>query len=118
MRGAIAALAALGQPTRLRAFRQLMGAHPSGLAAGAIARRCRVPHNTMSTHLAVLARAGLVKQHRDGRTVCYSVRLEGFRALLSFLTRDCCGGRPDVCVTFADLMEPSPAVLPAEATDA
>lgn len=57
---AIEALSALAQPTRLEAFRLLVRQEPDGLAAGEIARRLDVPHNTMSTHLAILTRAGLV----------------------------------------------------------
>ena len=57
---AIEAFSALSQPTRLEAFRLLVKQEPDGLPAGEIARRLDVPHNTMSTHLAILARAGLV----------------------------------------------------------
>ena len=55
-----AAFAALAQPTRLKAFRKLVAAHPNGLPAGEIAQFCKVPHNTMSTHLAALMRGGLI----------------------------------------------------------
>ncbi|MBZ0228914.1 MAG: helix-turn-helix domain-containing protein, partial [Bauldia sp.] len=68
-KAAIGALAALAQPTRLAVFRQLVGRHPGGIAAGDIARRFDVPHNTMSSHLAVLTRAGLARAERDGRTI-------------------------------------------------
>jgi ArsR family transcriptional regulator len=104
---ALATLAALAQPTRLAAFRHLVAAHPEGVLAGDIARRCKVPHNTMSTHLATLARAGLVNVRRDGRTMICRANLDGFRALITFLTRDCCAGRPEVCAPLiADLAEP------------
>lgn len=93
----IAALVALAQPTRLAAFRRLLAAHPEGLAAGQIARGCRVPHNTMSTHLAVLARAKLVMARRSGRHMHYRADLDGFRALMGFLIRDCCNGRAEIC---------------------
>ena len=56
---AILAFAALAQPTRLDVFRLLMEHEPDGLPAGEVARRLDVPHNTMSTHLATLTRAGL-----------------------------------------------------------
>jgi DNA-binding transcriptional ArsR family regulator len=55
---AIEALTALAQRTRLEVFRRLVKAHPDEIAAGEIARACKVPHNTMSTHLAILTRAG------------------------------------------------------------
>jgi arsenate reductase len=94
---AVAALLALAQPTRLAAFRCLLAACPQEVAAGEVARRCRVPHNTMSTHLAVLVRAGLATVRRNGRGMNYRADLDGFRALIAFLTRDCCAGRPEIC---------------------
>src|SRR4051794_32688810 len=94
---AIEALAALAQPTRLHVFRRLIRVHPDEVAAGEIARACKVPHNTMSTHLAVLMRARLVSVRREGRTVHYGADLDGFRAMVGFLMRDCCNGRAEIC---------------------
>jgi DNA-binding transcriptional ArsR family regulator len=97
-------LNALAQTTRLGAFRHLIKAHPDGLLAGEVARLCKVPHNTMSTHLAALARARLVIAERDGRTITYRADLDGFRQLILFLTRDCCRGQPEICAPLlADL---------------
>ena len=56
---ALSALAALGQPTRLHIFRLLMRHEPDGLQAKAISEAVNMAHNTLSTHLAILARAGL-----------------------------------------------------------
>jgi len=92
-----AAFAALAQPTRLKAFRKLVAAHPQGLPAGAIAQFCKVPHNTMSTHLAALMRGGLIKVARQGRSMNYRADLDGFRGLIDFMMRDCCNGRPEIC---------------------
>src|SRR5262245_42578254 len=94
---AIEAFAGLAQPTRLTVFKRLIKVHPDEIAAGEIARVCKVPHNTMSTHLAVLLRAGLVNMRRDGRTIYYGANLDGFRSLISFLMRDCCHGRAEIC---------------------
>ena len=94
---AIEALTALAQPTRLDVFRRLLKAHPDEIAAGEIARACKVPHNTMSTHLAVLTRAGLVSVRRQGRMMHYGADLDGFRSLIGFLMRDCCNGRAEIC---------------------
>jgi ArsR family transcriptional regulator len=104
---ALAALTALAQPTRLAAFRRLLAAYPEAVPAGEVARRCKVPHNTMSTHLAALTRAGLVAVQRNGRGMNYRAELDGFRALVTFLTRDCCKGRPEICAPMlADLADP------------
>lgn len=94
---AIDAFAALAQPTRLDAFRLLVQQEPDGLPAGEIARRLDVPHNTMSTHLAVLARSGLVSVERHSRSMIYRVQLTAVRQLVLFMLKDCCNGRPELC---------------------
>jgi protein-tyrosine-phosphatase/DNA-binding transcriptional ArsR family regulator len=101
---AIEGLGSLAQPTRLAAFRHLLAAHPESLPAGEIARRCDVPHNTMSTHLSILSRAGLIAVERRGRVMNYRADLGGFRELVTFLTRDCCNGRPELCGDIARLV--------------
>lgn len=94
---ALLAFAALSQSTRLEVFRLLMAFEPTGLAAGDIARRLAVPQNTMSTHLAVLTRAGLISSERRSRSIIYRASVAGLGALVRFLTKDCCGGNPRVC---------------------
>lgn len=94
---ALAALAALGQPTRLAIFRQLVRMEPNGMLAGALADAVGCPHNTLSTHAAILARAGLIYGTREGRTITYRAEAEGTRALIAFLVNDCCNGRPELC---------------------
>lgn len=94
---AIRALAALAQGTRLDVFRLLVRHEPGGMAAGEIARRLDVPQNTMSTHLGILARAGLVRAERHSRSVVYRADLNGLSALTLFLVRDCCAGSAEIC---------------------
>lgn len=96
---ALDALSALGQETRLEVFRLLVRAGGDGLAAGEIGGHLNVPPNTLSSHLAILHRAGLVSSRREGRVVRYFADMEGMRALLDFLLQDCCGGQPDLCRT-------------------
>ena len=94
---AIDAFSALAQPTRLEAFRMLVRQEPDGLPAGEIARRLDVPHNTMSTHLAVLTRAGLISVARHSRSMIYRAELNTVRELVLFLLKDCCNGQPELC---------------------
>ncbi len=94
---AILALAALAQSTRLSVFRLLVKHEPEGLAAGDIARMLAVPQNTMSAHLAILARARLVMSERKSRSIIYRANLVTFQDLTSFMVEDCCGGRADLC---------------------
>jgi ArsR family transcriptional regulator, arsenate/arsenite/antimonite-responsive transcriptional repressor len=55
------------------------------------------PHNTLSTHVAILARAGLVNGTREGRSITYRADAAGARALIAFLVTNCCDGRPEMC---------------------
>ena len=95
--GALSGLSALAQDSRLKVFRLLIQCGPEGMAVGDIARKLKVPQNTLSSHLGVLSRASLVKARKESRSVIYSVDLKGTRDLLTFLVKDCCRGRPEVC---------------------
>ena len=94
---AISILAALAQPTRLETFRLLVSREPDGIPAGEVARLMAVPQNTMSAHLAILGRAGLVRGERHSRTILYRADLARLRDLTLYLLKDCCGGRADLC---------------------
>ena len=107
---------ALAQSTRLAAFRLLIKHEPEGLPAGDVSRLLEVPQNTMSTHLAVLSRAGLVTAERRSRSIVYRASIEKVRELTSFLVSDCCGGRPELCVPL--IAEFSTCCSPMEASRA
>lgn len=98
--------------TRLEAFRLIMKHEPVGLAAGEIARQLNVPQNTMSSHLAVLARAGLIAAQRQSRSIIYRAEIEAVRELASFLVTDCCDGRPELCHPL--VVEFTPCCAPRE----
>jgi ArsR family transcriptional regulator len=103
---AILALAALAQPTRLDVFRLLVRHEPDGLAAGDIARTLAVPQNTMSSHLAILARANLVKAKRTGRSIVYRASLPNFQDVVLFMLTDCCGSKPEICAPVIESLTP------------
>ena len=94
---AISALSALAQPTRLAIFRLLIKHEPVGITAGVIAETIGAPHNTLSSHLAIMVRAGLLRRSREGRTIIYRSDVVGMQSLLSFLVNDCCDGHPELC---------------------
>ncbi|MEI4469985.1 ArsR/SmtB family transcription factor [Frigidibacter sp. MR17.24] len=94
---ALAALSALGHAGRLDVFRLLMRAGPEGLLAGEIAAEMGVLQNTLSTNLAILADAGMIRRAREGRGIRYFAAVEGMAALVAYLVEDCCGGRPEQC---------------------
>ena len=103
---AILALAALAQPTRLDVFKLLVKGEPDGLAAGDIARGLAVPQNTMSSHLSILSRAGLVSAQRFGRSIVYRADLARLRVVMLFMLNDCCDGRPEICAPLVESLTP------------
>ncbi|MDE1148215.1 MAG: metalloregulator ArsR/SmtB family transcription factor [Azospirillaceae bacterium] len=96
---AVGAFAALAQETRLGVFRLLVQAGPNGLTAGEVAARVGVPASTLSHHLGILERAGLLRSWRVQRQIFYATDYEGTRRLLAFLMEDCCQGLPELCGT-------------------
>ncbi|MBB5047279.1 DNA-binding transcriptional ArsR family regulator [Rhodopseudomonas rhenobacensis] len=110
------ALSALSQRTRLEVFRLLVRREPQSVAAGDLAKAIGVPANTMSVHLNVLSRAGLVSSERHSRSIVYRADLNRFRELMLFMLKDCCDGRSEICAPlFADLI---PCCPPKESVDA
>jgi DNA-binding transcriptional ArsR family regulator len=94
---AVTALSALAHPHRLAVFRLLVRLSPEGVAAGDIAGQVGMSATTASFHLKELDRAGLVRATRDGRHIRYAAHISGVRALITYLTEDCCQGRADLC---------------------
>ena len=84
----------------------LVRSEPGGSPAGDIAKRLGVPHNTMSTHLAILSRAGLVLSQRHSRSIVYRVDLTKVRALVVYLLKDCCAGKPELCAPLLEDLTP------------
>ncbi len=87
---AIQSFAALAHEHRLQAFRLLVKHAPAGLPAGQIASEIAIPNNTLSSHLGLMTRAGLLEAQRDGRRIIYRASFDGMRTLLRFVLEDCC----------------------------
>ena len=104
---ALDAFSALSHETRLWVFRLLVQAGPDGLRAGDIAESLGSRQNTMSSHLKILATAGLVHSARDGRSVIYRANYETVRQLVLFLMEDCCAGHDAVCRPVAETLAAS-----------
>jgi DNA-binding transcriptional ArsR family regulator len=109
---AVASLSALAHPSRLAVFRLLVREGNGGLPAGAIAREIGALPNTLSNHLAILERAGLIGARREGRSLIYAADYDGMRDLLGFLVADCCGGRPEICGPLVEGLCPAESCPP------
>jgi DNA-binding transcriptional ArsR family regulator len=99
IKDAVQALAALAQETRLSIFRLLVRAGPQGVAAGRLGELLGVAPATLSFHLKELTHAGLAAARQEGRFIYYNADFERMAALMSFLTRNCCRGMPDECLS-------------------
>lgn len=89
---ALAALGALAQGQRLRAFRALVAAGPAGLTPGLLAEQLGLAPSALSFHLKELARAGLVSSEPRGRHLVYHADYRRMNRLLAYLTEHCCQG--------------------------
>ena len=105
MTHALSGLSALAHDGRLSIFRLLVKTGPDGMAAGDIARKLDTAPNTLSAQLLLLSNAGLVRAKREGRSIIYAVDFDRMSALLQFLTKDCCGGRPEICAPLAQAVD-------------
>jgi len=106
---AVAALAALAQPSRLALFRHLVELGPDGAFPGDLSQALGIPANTLSFHLKTLSHAGLIDAAPRGRFIRYRANFTAMQALVGFLTDNCCGGDPGKC---------APAVAAPTATSA
>lgn len=89
----VKALAAMAQVSRLRLFRTLIVAGPSGLTPGALGDELGLAATTLSFHLKELTNAGLVSQQRDGRNLIYRAVYAQMSAVLGYLSAHCCQGQ-------------------------
>ncbi|MDG1282016.1 MAG: metalloregulator ArsR/SmtB family transcription factor [Pseudorhodobacter sp.] len=103
---ALDAFAALSHPTRLSAFKLLVQHVPEGVPSLTIAERLDAKPSTLSGHLSVLKRAGLVTTTRHQREIRYAARLETVNSLVTFLLSDCCGGKVQDCKDMLTLLDP------------
>jgi ArsR family transcriptional regulator len=113
-KGAIAALGALAQDTRLDVFRLLVTRGPAGLHAGAIADQLGVLPASLTFHLKELQHAGLITQRRLGRQLIYAAEYGAMTDLLAYLTENCCG-RGESC---APAYDPADAFKKGESDEA
>ena len=105
---AIASLAALAQPIRLRVFRALVGSEPAGMTPSALSAMLDIPASTLSFHLKELAHSGLVTQERESRNLIYRPAIEQMNGLLRYLTDHCCQGADCTIAVVADCIAAAP----------
>ncbi len=104
---AIEAFAALAQESRMTIFRALVRETPRGLPVGEISRKLKIVPSTLSGHLAVLKRAGLLKSTRHQREIHYAANLDCMGDLVRFMLENCCDGQVENCGEIVSLLKQS-----------
>ena len=90
LKNAAKQLEALGNPTRLSIYRNLVQAGAEGSPVGNIREELDIPASTLSHHIAKLVNTGLLSQHRDSRSLVCRVDYENMDRLMAFLVQNCC----------------------------
>ena len=83
-------LEALGNVTRLAAYRLLVRAGPNGLAVGALQSALGIPASTLSHHLHRLLAVELVSQERHGTVLVCRANFAAMTGVVEFLSSECC----------------------------
>lgn len=94
----IKSLAALAQTTRLKIFRRLIEAGPSGAAVNEIASELGVAPATLSFHLKELTHADLITPRQAGRFIYYTANFAQMQAVTTYLTENCCTRAAACCM--------------------
>lgn len=89
---AAAHLEALGNPTRLKAYRLLVRAGDAGLTVGKLQDRLDIAASTLSHHLKTLLMVGLITQQRESTTLICRANYKVMNDLVGFLVDQCCTG--------------------------
>ncbi len=87
---ALEAFSSLSQETRLRVFKTLIEYGGDGLLPGAIAKKLKIPDNTLSFHLSHMTKAGLVSSKKEGRSITYFANTDLIENLIGYLAENCC----------------------------
>ncbi|MBB4064008.1 ArsR/SmtB family transcription factor [Gellertiella hungarica] len=83
-------LEALGNESRLKIYRVLVRAGQTGIPVGQLQERVGIPASTLSHHLKRLVDAGLASQERQATTLICRADYRSMRALIGFLSDECC----------------------------
>ncbi len=62
------------------------------MPAGHIASNVGLVPSSLTFHLQVLHRAGLIRQRRESRQLIYSADFDAMNGVVGYLTENCCAG--------------------------
>ncbi len=94
---AIECFSAMAQESRLAILKLLMRKSPDGIRVSDISAKLDIVPSTLSGHLSVLRRSGLLNSKRNQREIFYSANLEAINDLMLFIVEECCDGNLGSC---------------------
>ena len=94
---AIECFSAMAQDSRLAILKLLMRESPEGTRVSDISKKLNIVPSTLSGHLSVLRRSGLLNSRRNQREIFYSADLETINDLMLFIVEECCNGNLGSC---------------------
>lgn len=90
----------LSSGVRLDIYRLLIKRGTQGMVAGEVSATLDVPPTNLSFHLKALTHTNLVTVTQEGRFQRYRANLPLMLELITYLTEECCGGKPETCGDF------------------
>ncbi len=80
----------LGHERRLEVIKLLVKAHPDGLTMGQIASRTKIPDSTLTHHIILLERSGLISREQQNQSIRCFINIKTIKSLADFLLSECC----------------------------
>lgn len=87
----------LGHQRRLEIIRLLIKAGPDGLTMGQIATHTKIPDSTLTHHVSLLERTGLIVRQQENQSIICAVNINLIRNLANFLLDECCVNSKKPC---------------------
>ncbi len=87
----------LSSGVRLDVFRLLVKQGFTGMVAGEIASTLNIPPTNLSFHLKAMIHANMLTVEQEGRFQRYRANIPLMLDVITYLTEECCSGRPEDC---------------------
>lgn len=94
---AVTCFSNLGHRRRLEIIKLLIKAAPHGLTMGEIAAKAHIPGSTLTHHILLLERVGMVKRQQESQSIHCVINTDLIKELAAFLLDECCAGFTKTC---------------------
>jgi ArsR family transcriptional regulator len=80
----------LGHQRRLEIMHLLIKAAPNGLSMGKIASQTKIPDSTLTHHVILLEKTGLITRQQENQSILCTVNIKLIKKLANYLLDECC----------------------------